>query len=108
MKLLLIMAAMLSLMPPLQAQQSAAGKASTNNTELRQRAEDWKDAGMLAEFYTDDAEYVSPHVPGLMIRGREKIKENFKRGVTMGGRIDTVIVLTSGSSFYLGYMVCKY
>jgi ketosteroid isomerase-like protein len=111
MKVLLLIVAVLSLTLPLDAQPP---KAVVHDVELRRRAQEWKnaynrnDAEKLAGFYTKDAEYVSPHVPGLMIRGRDKIKENFQRGVSMGGHIDSIEVITGGSSCDLGYMVCKY
>jgi ketosteroid isomerase-like protein len=82
--------------------------------DLRQRAEEWRnaynrnDAPVLTTFYTDDAEYISPHVTGLLIRGKEKLLENFRLGASMGGHVDSVKVLTIGSSCDLAYMVCSY
>ncbi len=82
--------------------------------ELIQRAQDWKnaynsnDTAKLASFYTEDAFYVSPHVPNLVIQGLANIRGNFRRGVAMGGHVDTVEVLASGSSCDLAYLVCRY
>ena len=82
--------------------------------ELRLRAEEFKkayntnDVATLAALYDENADYVSPHVPDLMIHGRERIKQNFKKGIAMGGHIDSIQVLTSGSSGQLAYMVTTY
>lgn len=66
------------------------------------------DADALAAFYAEDASYVSPHVPDLMIRGRDRIRENWQRGMAMGGHIDTVEVLSVGMSGDLAYIVSRY
>lgn len=82
--------------------------------ELRLRAEEFKNAyntndiTTLAALYDENADYVSPHVPDLMIHGREQIKQNFAKGIAMGGHIDSIEVLTSGSSGQLAYMVTTY
>ena len=82
--------------------------------ELRRNAQAWMEAynandpAALAAFYAEDAQYISPHVPGLLIRGREAIRENFARGMAAGGHIDAVTVLRTGSSGSLAYMVCRY
>jgi uncharacterized protein (TIGR02246 family) len=76
--------------------------------------EEWKnaynsnDVEKLAGFYAEDADYISPHVPGLMIHGREQIKENFRRGITGGGHVDSIAVQRSASSCDLAYFVCTY
>jgi ketosteroid isomerase-like protein len=62
----------------------------------------------LAALYAEDAAYVSPHVPDLMIRGREAIKANWQRGIALGGYIDTIEVLATGSSCDLAYVVSRY
>ena len=115
MKTLLTVIAVLSLGRSLDAQENIAARQDMRqNAELRQRAVEWKDAynsnnaDALAAFYTEDAEYVSPHVSGLIIRGWDRIKQNFQRGVAMGGHVDSIQVLTSDSSCDLGYMVCRY
>lgn len=66
------------------------------------------DTTALASFYVDTAQYVSPHVPNLIIRGRKAIVDNFRNGIAMGGHIDSVIVLSEGSSGDLSYLVCRY
>jgi uncharacterized protein (TIGR02246 family) len=82
--------------------------------ELRRSVQAWKDAynandaSALAAFYAEDAEYISPHVQGLLLRGREAIRANFARGMAAGGHIDTITVLRTGSSGSLAYMVCRY
>ena len=88
--------------------------SDVRTTELRDRAEDWKkaynsnDAAKLGTFYTEDADCVSPHVPDLMIHGRDRIRENFQIGIAMGGHVDSVEVLRSGFSYDLAFVVSKY
>jgi len=78
------------------------------NTEEWRKAYNSNDAEKLAGFYAEDADYVSPHVPGLMIHGREQIKQNFQRGIAGGGHVDSITVQRSGSSCDLAYIVCAY
>lgn len=78
------------------------------NTEEWRKAYNSNDVEKLAGFYTEDADYVSPHVPGLMIHGRLEIKQNFARGIAGGGHLDSVVVQRSGSSCDLAYLVCAY
>jgi len=78
------------------------------NTEEWRNAYNSNDVEKLAAFYTEDAYYVSPHVPGLMIHGREQIKQNFQRGIAGGGHLDSLVVHRSGSSCDLAYLVCAY
>jgi uncharacterized protein (TIGR02246 family) len=80
----------------------------TLSTEEWMNAYNSNDVEKLADFYAEDADYVSPHVPGLIIHGREQIKENFRQGIAGGGHIDSIAVQRSGSSCDLAYLVCAY
>ena len=82
--------------------------------EVPLNAEEWRsaynagDVEKLASFYSEDADYVSPHVTGLMIHGREAIKQNFQRGIAGGGHVDSILVQRSGSSCDLAYVISAY
>jgi uncharacterized protein (TIGR02246 family) len=78
------------------------------NTEEWRNAYNAGDVEKLAAFYSEDADYVSPHVTGLMIHGREAIKQNFQRGIAGGGHVDSIVVQRSSYSGDLAYMVCTY
>lgn len=78
------------------------------NTEEWRNAYNAGDVEKLAALYCEDADYVSPHVPGLMIHGREAIKQNFQRGIAGGGHVDSIVVQRSGYSGDLAYVVCAY
>jgi uncharacterized protein (TIGR02246 family) len=78
------------------------------NTEEWRNAYNAGDVEKLAAFYSEDADYVSPHVPGLMIHGREAIKQNFQRGIAGGGHVDSIVVQRSYYSSDLAYIVCAY
>lgn len=82
--------------------------------ELLHLADDWKntynsgDAPRLGAMYSEDAEYVSPYVAGLLIRGRDVVQANFRRGMESGGRIDSVTIISSRVSGDMAYLVCRY
>ena len=77
-------------------------------------ANEWKDAynskdpDRLAALYTEDADYISSHVPGLIAHGRTRIRANFEAGIASGGHIEAVRILTSRLSCDLAYLVCEY
>lgn len=82
--------------------------------ELRQSVERWRiaynanDLTSLGSFYSDDILYVSPHVPNLIISGRETLTKNFARGISGGGHIDSVAVVTADLSGDMAYLVTTY
>ena len=82
--------------------------------ELLRLAEDWKnaynsgDALRLGSMYAEDAEYISPHVTGLVIHGRDVVQANFRRGMASGGHIDSVTIISSRVSGDMAYLVCRY
>ena len=77
-------------------------------------AHEWKDAynsrdpDRVAALYTEDADYISSHVAGLIAHGRAKIRANFAAGIEAGGYIDAIRILTSSFSCNLAYLVCEY
>jgi uncharacterized protein (TIGR02246 family) len=88
--------------------------SQTSDPGLDKLAEDWKDAynsndaERLAQMYTEDAFYISPHVSGLIAEGRANIKSNFQRGMEGGGHVDKIRVLRTSASCTMAYSVCIY
>ena len=66
------------------------------------------DTTTLSSLYASDAEYVSPHVHDLNLRGRSAVIENFARGVATGGHLDSVTVLSYDFFGDFAYLVCTY
>ena len=93
---------------------SCTGQKSPEGIDFRASAEQWKeaynsgDAGKLLPLYAEDAEYISSHVPGLMATGRDRVIANFARGMSMGGHIDSVEVLSTVVSTDLACIVTRY
>jgi ketosteroid isomerase-like protein len=112
----LIFAALACLSLTAAAQQNSVSIDAYNvvKEEVPLNAEEWRsaynagDIEKLASFYSEDADYVSPHVTGLMIHGREAIKQNFQRGIVGGGHVDSIFVQRSGSSCDLAYVISAY
>jgi ketosteroid isomerase-like protein len=94
------------------------GQATAENVKMLKafqlQTEKWKDAynsgdaQNLVPLYTTDARYLSSHVTGLELIGREKVIANFQNGMKMGGHIDSVEILTMQSSSELVTLICKY
>ncbi len=66
------------------------------------------DSTTLSALYTPDAEYISSHVHGLVLHGRDKVIANFHQGVQSGGHIDSVSLLSVQLSCDLATLLCKY
>ncbi len=70
------------------------------HTEIDKSIEEWKtaynsgNANFLRPLYAETARYVSAHVPGYDAIGREAVIANFQRGISAGGRIDSIVVLS--------------
>jgi ketosteroid isomerase-like protein len=79
-----------------------------NNMQEWMKAYNGGDANNLMPLYTDDAEYFSAHVKGLVAKGRNRLIENFQNGMSMGGHIDKVEILSINYSCNLATLVCKY
>jgi ketosteroid isomerase-like protein len=66
------------------------------------------DSTTLASLYTTDAQYISPHVNGLVAQGRDRLIANFRNGIRMGGHIDSLSILEIQTSCDLATLLCKY
>jgi len=83
-------------------------------TEFQQQTDEWKnaynsgDAQNLVLLYAEDATYVSSHVAGLEALGRDKLIANFQNGISGGGRIDFIKILSSEISDDLATLYCQY
>jgi ketosteroid isomerase-like protein len=84
------------------------------DSEFDQIAERWlaayngPDAELLTPLYTEDAQYISGHVVGLVANGRERVIANFRRGMNIGGHLDGLEVLLINHSCELATVLCKY
>jgi len=82
--------------------------------EFQQETEKWKDAynskdaQNLVPLYSEDACYISAHVPGLEANGRDQLIANFQNGMNMGGAIDAIEIMTVNVSCELATLLCKY
>jgi len=63
---------------------------------------------MLIPLYSNEAEYVSSHVSGLVAKGRDQLIANFQNGMNSGGHIDSVEILSMNISCELATLFCKY
>ena len=66
------------------------------------------DAGALAALYTEDAQYISGHVPGLVASGRSQVVGNFQKGMSAGGHLDRLEVISVNQSGDLATVLCRY
>ena len=78
------------------------------STEKWREAYNSKDAQNLVPLYTEDAQYISSHVSGLVAVGRDKLIANFQNGMNMAGHIDSVEIITMNVSCDLASLLCKY
>ena len=82
--------------------------------EFEKSVEQWKqaynsgNAQNLVPLYSENAVYTSSHVNGLEAKGRDKLIANFQNGVTMGGHIDEIEILSVNVSCDLATLYCKY
>lgn len=83
-------------------------KEFTIQTEKWRAAYNSKDAQNLVPLYTEDAQYISSHVAGLIAVGRDKVIANFQNGMNMSGHIDSVEILRMDVSCDLATLLCKY
>jgi uncharacterized protein (TIGR02246 family) len=87
---------------------------STTRTLISHLADDWvsaynaQDAATLGSLYTEDAQYISPHVAGYILRGRNEIVDNFVKGARSGGHIDSIHVLSCTVTDQMATVVCRY
>jgi ketosteroid isomerase-like protein len=100
--------------PELQQSQGSIDKPDSMlmvfNTAVRnwQQAYNSGDAQNLVPLYTEDAEYISSHVNGLVAKSRERLIANFQNGMSAGGHLDSIEILSMSVSCDLATLVCKY
>lgn len=66
------------------------------------------DAKNLMPLYAPDAQYISAHVAGLVAPDRDKLIANFQIGISGGGHIDTIEILSMNVSCDLATLLCRY
>ncbi len=94
--------------------QSQLVYGDSGSAEFRQLAERWiaayngTDANALAPLYAEDAQYISGHVPGLVADGRKQVIANFQKGMSAGGHIDSLELLSASQSCDLANVLCRY
>jgi ketosteroid isomerase-like protein len=66
------------------------------------------DARELVPLYTEDAVYISSHVAGLVAEGRDRVIENFRRGMATGGHLDDLKILSINHSCDVATVLCQY
>ena len=82
--------------------------------EFQENVEKWVDAynsgdaQNLVPLYAEDAVYSSSHVPGLEAIGRDKVIANFQVGMSGGGHIDKIEILTANISGGMASLYCRY
>lgn len=82
--------------------------------DFQTQTEEWKiaynsgDAKNLRPLYTDDAKYLSSHVPGLEAFGIENVLANFQKGISGGGQIDSIRIIFLERSGSLAYLLTQY
>lgn len=100
--------------PALFAQEKGVIDTTRLAQKLREQTETWKqaynskDAQNLITLYTVDAVYISSHVAGLVLEGRDKLIANFQNGITNGGHIDSIEILSMNISTDLATLFCRY
>ena len=88
--------------------QDSLKKAFRPNTDRWQQAYNSGDAKQLAILYTEDAVYLSSHVEGLVAEGRDRVIANFQKGVSGGGHIDAIEIISVSVSCNLASLHCRY
>jgi len=97
-----------------QKEQSAVVYGDSSYSEYGQVAERWieayngTDADQLIPLYSENAQYISGHVPGLVAGGRDRLIANFQKGMKMGGHLDGLEILSITHSCDLATVLCKY
>lgn len=79
-----------------------------NNMQKWIAAYNGGNANNLIQLYTENAEYISSHIKGLVAKGRDRLIENFQNGMNMGGHIDKVEILSVNYSCELSTLICRY
>jgi ketosteroid isomerase-like protein len=109
---LLIFSAFVSLAQ--EGERSHAVVRDSSSAEFEHIAQQWvvayngTDANALAPLYTEDARYISGHVPGLVADGRDRVIANFQKGMKSGGHLDGLEILSVTQSCDLATVLCRY
>lgn len=94
--------------------QTQISKTDKQFAVFQQNVEKWKeaynsgDAQNLVPLYAEDATYSSSHVPELEAIGRDKLIANFQKGISGGGHIDKIEILTANVSGEMASLYCRY
>lgn len=78
------------------------------NTKKWKDAYNSGDARNLELLYSSDAIYCSSHVPGLEATGRDRVVANFQTGMSGGGHIDEIEILSVTMSKNVAALYCRY
>lgn len=82
--------------------------------ELQTKTQKWKEAynsgeaRNLERFYASHSRYVSGHVSGLELNGRENVLANFQKGISGGGHIDSIEIISLERSCEIVTLLTKY
>lgn len=96
------------------AQTKNIGLSPSLFSAMQKQTEKWKeaynsgDAKNLVAFYTENATYVSGHVAGLELNGRDKLIANFQNGISGGGHIDSIEIVSAHRSCEMVTLMTKY
>ncbi len=113
MKNLLVIFSLILITLNVQAQ-TQISKTDKQFAVFQQNVEKWKtaynsgDAKNLIPLYAEDATYSSSHVPGLEAIGRDNLIANFQKGISGGGHIDKIEILTANVSGEMASLYCRY
>ena len=94
--------------------QTQLGHDSKQFKQFQLSVEKWKDAynsgdaQNLVSLYSEDATYSSSHVPGLEAIGRDALIANFQKGISGGGHLDKIEILTANVSKDMASLYCFY
>jgi ketosteroid isomerase-like protein len=67
-----------------------------------------KVADNVVQLHTEDAQYISGHVAGLVAKGRDALIANFQIGKRGGGHIDSIEILDAQISCNPATLLCTY
>lgn len=110
----LFLGTMLMLAASLAFSQTQVTVGSKLYSVFLENLEKWKgayngvDAQNLLPLYAEDAVYSSSHVPGLEAIGRDKVIANFQVGMSGGGHIDKIEILSANVSGEMASLYCRY
>ena len=94
--------------------QTQISKTDKEFAVFQQNVEKWivaynsGDAQNLVQLYAGDATYTPSHVSGLEAIGRDNLITYFQRGISGGGHIDKIEILTANVSGEVASLYCRY